>query len=113
MSQEHPQGHADYPENYITTITSGESIEARARTAQQRYSQRLQEQLQELTSENLPSTLSEDDRNEILSEALFEVVKACQVVATNSGLAEGKIVAELIEKTLHAGSLIENFPEPR
>ena len=81
-------------------------MEERAHKAQERYSQRLQEQLNELEFENLPATLSDEDRKEVLTkviqDALLEVVEACQGVAKNSGLSDGKIVAEIIEKKIGA-----------
>ena len=60
--------------------------------------------MRELSSENLPSVLSEDERNEILTEvieeALLQVVKDCQEVAKGFGLSEAKKVAEFIERKL-------------
>ncbi len=104
MSHEQFHRHADYPGHYQADASIEESVEERAHKAQERYSQRLDAQLEELAYENLPSTLSEDERKEVLTEviqdALLEVVKACQAVATNSGLSEGKVVAELIERKI-------------
>ena len=99
------------------TASTADTVEERARKTQEQYGQRLEEQLDELAHEHLSSTLSEDERREILreviQEALLEVVKACQEVATSSGLIEGKAVAELIGKKLRPGSAIEKDPELR
>jgi hypothetical protein len=107
MSDEEFHREATYPnhyqaEHYREDRGVGETVEERAHHTRARYRQRLKEQVRELTSENLPSALSEEDRNEILTEviedALMQVVKDCKEVANDSGLSEGKVVAELIEK---------------
>ena len=104
MSREQFHQQAAYPGHYQADESAVETLEARAHHARELYRQRLNEQLRELTRENLPSMLSEEERNEILldviQDALLEVVEACQVVATNSGLSEGKSVAELIERKI-------------
>jgi hypothetical protein len=46
----------------------------------------------------------------VIQDALVEVVKARQLVATDSGLAEGKSVAELIERKL--GGRKDNLSSP-
>jgi hypothetical protein len=102
MSSEQFHQQAAYPGHSQTDVSIGETLEARAQHTRERYRQRLQEQVRELTSENLPSLRSEGERDEILKEvivdALSEVVEACQAVARNAGLSEGDVVAELIEK---------------
>ena len=100
-----------------SVVSTAGTVEERARKTQERYGQRLEEQLAELAHEQLASTLSEDERKELLKEviqeALLEVVKACQDVATSSGLIEGKAATELIGKRLHPGSVIEKGLELR
>ena len=98
-----------------STGSTAVTVEERARETQKRYGRRLEDQLAELADEHLASSLSEDERKELLTEviqeALLEVVKACQEVATNSALPEGKVVAELIGKRFLLGPVLETRPE--
>jgi hypothetical protein len=104
MSREQFHQQAVYPGHYQADVSVGDTVEARAHKTRERYRHRLKEQVSELISENLPPMLSEDERNEILTEvigdALLQVVRDCQEVAKDSGLSEGKVVAELIEQKI-------------
>ena len=104
MSHEQFHRQAMYPGHYQADVSVAETVEQRAHHARERYVQRLKDQVRELSSENLPSVLSEDERHEILTEvieeALLQVVKDCQEVAKGSGLSEAKKVAEFIERKL-------------
>jgi hypothetical protein len=104
MSHDQFNRQATYPGLYQAEVSVAETVEERAHHARERYVQRLRDQMRELSGENLPSVLSEDERHEILTEviqeALLQVVKDCQEFAKDSGLSEGKVVAELIERKI-------------
>ena len=104
MSDEQFHRHVNYPRHYQVDDGNEGTVEARAHRARERYARRLADQMKELTSEKLPSTLSEEERNEILTEvieeALLEVVEACKDVARYSGLPDGQAIAGLIERNL-------------
>ena len=104
MSHEQFHQQAVYPRHYQADVSVGETVEERAHQTRERYRQRLKEQVRELINENLPPMLSEDERNEILTEvigdALLQVVKDCQEIANDAGHSEAKFVAELIEKKI-------------
>lgn len=104
MSHEQFNRQATYPGLYKADVSVAETVEERAHHARERYVQRLRDQMRELSGENLPSVLNEDERHEILTEviqeALLQVVEDCQEVAKGSGLSEAKKVAELIERKI-------------
>lgn len=104
MSHEQFRRHAIYPGHYQADVNTEQTLEERASQVRTRYRQRLEKQLTELTTENLPCQLSQDEHDEILTEvieeALREVVRACTGVARHSALSDAKAVADLIERTI-------------
>ena len=104
MTQEQFQSNASNPGHYKDKVNCEPTINQRASRTEARYTERLEQQLKELASEDLPCTLSQEEQSEILTEvieeALLEVVMACKNAAVNCGLPEGKAVAEHIQRQL-------------
>ena len=93
MSSQEFTEHAHYPGHYQVHGSSEPTLEERVSAAKTRYIERLHEQLRELTSEQLPCELSQEEQlkilTELMQEALREVVMACERISRDSGLTGG------------------------
>ncbi len=103
-SHEHFHRHAMFPAQDGADERLEETIAECGSKTHVQYRQLLVGRLKELTAENVPCPLSQNEQVEILTEliekALRGEVTACTGVALHSGLSRATAVADLIEGTL-------------